>query len=1068
MEDQKSYTVRTETGEIRLMSQEEVSRLVRTTMARAKSGAQNSRTHSRFSRDKGKYTASAEMSRRLSLSPRHSTSMSRPQLDENPEEVTKSTAKKLFREFRSPISSEATSPPFDGNDNDCNTLHSSARSGTEEFSRSVRSRDARFAALVKTVGPIAMNRDYDPQTVSFTVSTEVEGQKQLSQKELNDLVRNSIIRARNNARHKKSRRKVESTRKSVSTKLSDGSTSPRQSLNRKFSWSTVEKSDDEDIDDFRDEEIVERADQSERCDVDLETPLMEPEKTAECCDVHDNIVANTESNQNSESLPEEIFSTPCSSPKIIYDKTCMLTPNAPMAAADSVATSPLRGYDAPLLSPVLSAGGESVLSDKDICRMVKQSMDKAKLTRQEISELLEDTPSGVTKMDVADIVEGTMRRARESARSLESSLSPRHRRPVSLELNETHDAPLLDNFSVPSTVDQLLGKTVIEVEAEKSSSIDDTLNLTHEIKSMPPKEADESDFQPLEEILPSTLSDVDPAVSPIGDDVTGEGMIDDTQSLPGTDEKLVVISEIEPSSDVEVEEIKPPTVHTISSNLIVVSGVQPSIEVEMEAIKNPIDDTMISPPDIENVATMNVNDSSCCFFFCCDSAATSSSTNQEVSTTILIGDKPQQSDPDPISALDLEPKIDTCDTSNSEESKILTALQEKHLPVEEDEDLKKDSSLMETTPSTTDDLLLMLNGEEETPNSVSDNEVVDTSPFENLTELIPEKAPDETTTTTDNDEGIAAGQQEILCDAKEMSESNKMESNPSSGIPHVTRLDDSTEDGAKLATSTIDKVTEKKLPNNEILLLSEDRGTKPGTVQNEISNVPLDPCLVQSDQNSSNCGSKSKSLRKPSKTNSRRDDEEDDLEAVITDEFLAEMSSMKGTKITASELAKLLRSGTSKLSEDGATGNDDDESTVHATSIDDSNLSGENWDDESVCRGDNNLSPMQSPAFCADFMSIFSDFDFRDVDDDYGSASLGQVESRSPTWLESVVEATSKEELSVIGSGHLHNTEEYRAPKATEYESEFAATLDEHDRRRLTFSFSEGRYSVSLSTSEEF
>jgi hypothetical protein len=111
---------------------------------------------------------------------------------------------------------------------------------------------------------------------------------------------------------------------------------------------------------------------------------------------------------------------------------------------------------------------------------------------------------------------------------------------------------------------------------------------------------------------------------------------------------------------------------------------------------------------------------------------------------------------------------------------------------------------------------------------------------------------------------------------------------------------------------------------------------------------------------------------------------------------------------------------------------------------------------------------LQQGGFCMDFLSMFTDLDPGDIDDDFGSASLLPDDSRAVTWIESVADAYSKDETTDQGAAHSIYADDDKPPKTAEYESEFAASLDEKERRRLTFSFSEGRYTGSLSSVDDY
>jgi hypothetical protein len=188
-----------------------------------------------------------------------------------------------------------------------------------------------------------------------------------------------------------------------------------------------------------------------------------------------------------------------------------------------------------------------------------------------------------------------------------------------------------------------------------------------------------------------------------------------------------------------------------------------------------------------------------------------------------------------------------------------------------------------------------------------------------------------------------------------------------------------------------------------------------------------------------------------------------DLDSEGKDEVRNEVISKKDSKISVSELVKLWNAETYEDSKRSAVFLDENESSLQNDSVDETMLSYDNSAAEARY-----YSTSEPSGFCMDFMSLFSDFDLRDIDDDFGSASLFQDESRAVTWVDSVVAAVSKDETPNNGTTRSTMVDYDQAAKGAGYESELANSLDDNERRRLTFSFSDGRYTASLSSSNEY
>lgn len=1063
MDDMKSYTVRVETGEIRLMSQEEVSKLVRTTMARAESGAQNTKKTSKFARSKGTYTIASDLSRRLSLSPRPLSSTRALHLSKNPEERAKSPTSKLFKDFRAAVSTGATSIPPEESRDDNNTSIQSKRTDMKESSRS---REERFSALVRTVGPTVIDPENDPRDVSFTVSTEVDGPKNLSEKELHALVRSSIVRAKFNARYKKSRRKLDYMIDNDSS-MQSPDTSPTKRISRKFSWSTVEKSDDEEFEDFRDDENVEVKNDM----IDIRQESESREQTSKDNQTAVDEMVNAEKSDLSTHGSGEIFITPCTSSK--------------NDAIDFAATKQLRNEDelkrtirqpeseTQLLSLVLS-GGDTSISDKDICNMVKHSMAKAKLTRQEISDLLEDTgtstPSGATKMDVASMFEGIERRAKESSRVLGvKSFSPRRRRSLGLNVTRAEAAPILelpasidgdnepvDTGTIPTEIAKvnkdILAEIILQSEDEKISaeieiSESCACTSTDEAGISPPVVVQDSETP---EFCPNTNDDnnnifvAHEAVADEGYNREIDDPVYDKANVDNPDFAVLSQPDVQTGGDTDME-IDPP--------------------LPIEELSH----------DITKVVPHQEQSNSCCFQMCCMPIILSSSSVAEkeeldrapasISTGAIEQHKEEAVPLEEMPELNLNNDVES---SVFVEAKLEEQRNEIIPPVHDHESIIDLTDVVSTgsiavSPEVHKKLSLLnddANNEEMNEVKNDQDPVVDT--------VVQASLGDHNPLTTDNT-GDSALHDAIEYHIEDLNgvrlDHTTIDESPCLTCFHVPMNPENISVEVKNEQHVVESETlNKNLGDNAMIvskksnLVSLDAPTETVTLSPEDLNTSAAQEKCTNEQKSH-----SKINRHPKFSKYRRFKEYYDVKTVITDEFLNQVISRKGSKISVSELAKILNGETTKSVEDDIKVTDDNDSALHNNHSADDTMPSDRSDIEEKID-----ASLEQGGFCVDFMSIFSDLDLRGVDDDFGSASLFPDDSRAVTWMESVADAESKDEITDHGATRSIDADDDRPPKITEYESEFVASLDENERRRLTFSFSEGRYTGSLSSLDDY
>ena len=189
------------------MSQEEVGLLVRSTMEKARAMAPTSPRSpkspaSKQGSPRSPYTSTSQ---RLSRSPRSGKKL----------RVSPRNAGVFFESSSSSVSPHRT-PKADITEDD----------RAESTPMRVTSTEERFTAMVTEK--------------NFTVHTEVAGKKNLSETEINDLVRNSIRRARQNAKGK-SRQQLETSFQNT-VMLNEVTSSPV----KRFSWSSPEGSLDDD------------------------------------------------------------------------------------------------------------------------------------------------------------------------------------------------------------------------------------------------------------------------------------------------------------------------------------------------------------------------------------------------------------------------------------------------------------------------------------------------------------------------------------------------------------------------------------------------------------------------------------------------------------------------------------------------------------------------------------------------------------------------------------------------------------------------------------------------------
>ena len=1139
MDDLKSYTVRVETGEIRLMSQEEVSKLVRTTMARAESGAPNSKTTTKFARGKGTYTIASDLSRRLSLSPRPVRSTRALHLDRNPEELKPPTSK-IFQDFRAAVSGGAMSTPPGESRDDCNTFTKF------EMKKPSLSRDERFSALVRTVGPTAIDPENDPRDVSFTVSTEVDGPKNMSEKEVQALVRSSIIRAKFNARQRKFRRKPGQSVDAISSP----DNSPKKTHSRKFSWSTVEKSDDEDFEDFMDDEVAET-----KNDV-----RQEVEKREQCIESNQNAVdemVNAEKNYISTNGSNEIFITPCSSSK--NEAIDCASPTQTFKEDECKHTSRQPEFDLQLLSRVFSAGDTSI-SDKDICNRVKHSMAKAKMTRQEITDLLEDTPSGVTKLDVASICEGTQRRAKDSYRVFGvKSLSPRRRRNLGLNLTRAEVSPM---HKLPFTSDDDQVPADTNVVSSETNQIDDS--TSNEIVAVKATDGVITKSEIAECYISTPVDEAGVSASVVVTD------FESPEAYPNPEDDKIATSIIDINIvEVNDRELDEPLVDTEVDKSEFVDSSQPFDDQTNEnsnQYPNPTSSIAEMAHDIvEKIPEQNQK--SCCFFqFCCAPIILSSSSvtvKEELDGASAITGKEEL---DGASAEELDRASAVTEKEESDRGLQVTEKEELDRSSEVKEKEERDRvaevscetierhqedamQIQEMPPSEIDIEPIPIDCSEEKCEVVPNESIVPNNNLENIIDLTDITLAGSTlvsaTVQTDDCKEEAAVQTDDREEETAMKSFDLVKEDTNDQMPVVENVepvsmgglvpestvsyencavhDEIRKDTVDLNTEPLDSTTADESPcmtcfhvlmnpemNPEIRSIEERNENKivgPEELTNEKEPVPINLEMIPVDgpnegqeelnaliipdhdkaimleaqkeittlptdgvnstseregitkeQNSSSNMSRVSKLSKY-----KRFKEYCEVKAVVTEEFLNEVISRKGSKISVTELAKMLKGEISKTVDKVIRDTEGNETELLNGISADETIQSERSDIEAKID-----ASLQQNGFCMDFMSIFSDVDLRDADDDLGSSSLFPDDSRAVTWIESVIDAESQYERQDHGTAHTVDADDDQAPKCEGYESEFVASLDENERRRLTFSFSDGRYTGSLSSLDDY
>ena len=1070
MEEMKSYTVRVETGEIRLMSQEEVSKLVRTTMARAESGGQTTKKPSKFARSKGSYSIASDLSRRLSLSPRPTKSTRALQLGKNPEELAKSPTSKLFQDFRAAVSTAATSTPPEESRDDNSTSFFSKNSMTKDSSRG---RDERFSALVRTVGPTVIDPENDPRDVSFTVSTEVDGPKNLSEKELHALVRSSMIRAKFNARHKKSRRKQDHTVDNDATIQSPDS-SPAKRLSRKFSWSTVEKSDDEEFEDFRDEEILVVETKNDMVDTGMRQELENREQTSKDNQTAVDEMVNAEMNDISTHGSGDLFITPCTS--VRHDTLDFVAQKQVLNEDGSHCISRQPESDTQLLSLVLS-GGDTSISDKDICKMVKHSMAKAKLTRQEITDLLEDTgsPTGTTNVDIASMFDVTTRRTKDPARVLGvKSLSPRRRRSLGLNNTRAEAAPI---HEFPSTIDRdnepADSNVTVPIEiTEVDDPIEIILHKENDKLSVKSEGVENRAHETKDEFgIPLMTTSKDSECIELCSYIKDEHTVFAAQDIDAVESQVLDLDD--PDDD---------AAQCADTDLVITS--QPEAQtcdadVDKEILLPvPIEEL---PGDIVKTVPHREQSNSCCFQMCCMPIILSSSSVAEKeeldrASAAISAETIEQhqeeaihSEETTVSKLDID-----CESSVLAETTHAELPDERTPPAHEPEsviDLTDANSTvsMEVSPSVHDDMTGLNDNTNKEHIEVAQSDqdpAVDTAMQLNIEEHDPfatnyiddGAAPDEIKNRTEE-------LNVVLLDSATVDESYCCTCFHVPMNPEIIAAEVKAEQlNVELPTS------HEKVEDNELIVPAKDSAilfntqSETKTLSTEDLNTPpvQEDALVQEDVIKEQ-KSYSRKNRHSNHLKYKRFKESYDVKTVITDEFLSQVISRKGSKISISELAKILKGEGTKTNENGAKAIDDNDSTQHDNNSADETIQSDRSDVEAKID-----ASLEQSGFCVDFMSIFSDLDLRGVDDDFGSASLFPDDSRAVTWIESAIDAESKDELTDHGTTRSIDADDDKHPKITEYESEFVASLDENERRRLTFSFSEGRYTGSLSSLDDY
>lgn len=1141
MEDQKSYTVRTETGEIRLMSQDEVSKLVRSSIERAKSATPRKNTNNKLSQDASSvYSASTATSRRLSLSPRSPNSMRKYQFNrsqEEPKATSKPKTSQLFRDFREAMSSGASDITLGENGNITSRPKTERESRADKPSRSRgTTMDDRFSAMVKSASARAVERE-KIRVQSFTVSTEAEGKKNLSETEINDLVRSSIRRARQNAKHK-TWKQLDSSYNTASASIpSNLSYSPQHAVQRKFSWSSAEKSDDDEIDEVRDDEVPERDGsdgrdhepsaengqlESQRDDAIIATSSADDNQfRLEVTEQNTLLEDKREETTNSERTCDHVFETPSCSPESVNedfeapqslkteDRASALnedveapqSPKTEERASDSRIISPETCYDAPALGSVVSAGGESVLSDKDICLRVQLSMDRAKLTRLEITELLQQSPqSGMKISEMADIVEGTMRRARESAKGIDQ--------PSATERDTEHCCLVEDTIErdriveCASSMSTAPGIQKYRAFFLSGSELKESLangGDTSDLRSLPARAQTEAalplsshqEIEPTrskEDHFSGTLKSFSAVAAPVA---TAEILVNEL-----ADEKLDTvcpgISQEHAVSDMKTSEVR--------------ATVKDTAPTDREPVINPRDapgDSCCSPFDCSIGMSPSPSPSPLPPPIQADTTSYSDHSFSREDRTKFRTIKSQVEMPsdDKESAVDMGIEVSVLPATASADSGMeLTAHMSGCEPASDllNSDLQTHANMQMPSVFSTDNLPqdseLHSNQRDvkyptgELPSDVATHEKDNAI---ELTEQAKSTAPTDAGVPFPATEVLLVNESEPATSAEERVPFHVAEARTEL-VPAVASSSDLCDSSAALADVSVTTASKYSVASPVDVPCAETQETEELLVHHVVRRPLLmikesasseDACDVAmtvhqrlSDALNSNTSSQHRSKSEASqrrrkhsqpikarsprrargqKSNSTRNGNN---EAVITEEFLSEIASKKGARITAVELAQMMKSAKPKCTGSNNVDSQEDMSTLHATSADNSGFSDQQSDDrtrESQSRGRSRSRTRKKKAssvqsqFCMDFLDFFTQLDMHANDEcDDGS------------WIDSAVDETSTQKGDLTDNGCDTTEQGSDRPRKTavDYESEYATTLDEKERRRITFSFSDGRY----------
>lgn len=978
----------------------------------------------------------------------------------NPEVSTTGTGKpttsQLFRNFKEAISGgSARGKNFRTNKRYINRQKQEQSSNSEQSSIYIPSK--------KETEHTIPDGDDSNREQSFTVSTEADGKKKLSETEINDLVRKTIRRARENAK-RKTQQQLNSSFDVVAGSLRGNVTfSPESALGRKFSWSSMEKSDDENDDndtETRDEkqerDIVEERDNGLLDPPDDTTAL---DSTGKESGFFTEILSDeeklseepyfSETNKNEVMIPlepiecDEVFETTQSSPELsLLDNRRQKEPMA------TKVISPFRGVEEPYLSSILSSGGDSVRSGA-ICSRVQHSIDRAKLARLEITELLQETPQNTAAMlDWNDLGDDTKRYARESGYGFETVLKR--------------------GFSVsPTKREQLFG---CASPGSTTSSVNGSYSafFFSEIQSIEAISAKGNRESRLQSPCSSVRSALREALS-AGEIASGD--------LP-----LAVGSELLPSKH---DVLTPPEVLSTSELMARQDG---SYDIELNnatyssncAAKDAHDDLMesnglplsnhpdamtssvprLSSPKEErrqhdkvkskvDVSTREMNEArDVDIEITVVSKSSSSSLDSEIQSRKIEN---QPCDPE-LAALVTTKEVSEPPTCLHEDGEALTT--------SKDPGGEGTTETEATQPVSTENDTISLS-DSEGPTKEMELDDPETAPSHAVTavESVLPRLNDDTARPTSSD----TAQTENL----EASE------HPLSPV-----IDEESE--AALADAELTR-SAHKAARWALLVLKESTSTDDECEKDEYAKARLHPMntaeVLDNELESARNYKYSQQLKhrttNKKTTRTARGDKKFLLESesVVTEEFLAEISAKKGSKISASELAHMLDGSTSKRSMSKAvsrggittlqssTANDSisvasrdscSKSRDRSRSLSRSRRSARSNDREEVD------TSMQSQ-FCLDFLDLCRHLDVRGDNDECGDEFIYNEDSNAATtWVDSVVDETSSIE-GVLTEDHC-DTAETRDGHISQMHSETTEPLGEKERRRMTFSFSDGRY----------